>query len=93
MIKYPKSISFEMVASSGSWKGTFAVTAEQKQVAKIDAKLIDPIRGIYRVIMKAPKPYVGPYEYKMPYDILTKWQSHSDSGSWYNSNIRGSYRP
>ena len=84
-----------MVASSGSWKGTFAVTAKQRQVAKINAKLIDPTRGIYKVIMRAPKPYAGPYPYEMSYEILKQWESNSDSATWYNANIKGntSYFP
>jgi len=92
MISFPKNISFTMVASNGSWKGTFSRDNGQ---AAIKATLIDKVNGIYKVIMKAPKPYPGPYEYQMPYTVLKQWKSNSSSGSWYNSNIRGntSYFP
>ncbi len=85
-MEYPKNISFTMTASNGSWKGTFMAG---KGRAEIKASLIDIDKGIYNVIMRTPKPYTGPYEYKMPYDILKQWESNADNASWYNTNIRG----
>jgi len=96
MIEFPKNISFKMVASNGSWKGTFARYTKiegQKvrinQYATIKATLIDKDNGIYKVTMIAPKPYSGPYEYQMPYSILKQWESRANEASWYNNNIRG----
>lgn len=90
MIKFPKNISFEMTASTGDWKGSFGIKLEMKrQKAKIRATILDPSKGIYKVIMIAPKPYSGPYEYRMSYDILKQWENNAQSGSWYNNNIRG----
>ena len=87
MVNFPKSISFSMTASNGSWKGTFSVI--EKERADIKATLIDKKQGLYKVIMKAPKPYVGPYEYQMTYSVLKQWESNANSASWYNTNIRG----
>ena len=75
-----------MVASKGSWEGTFA---RNKGRANIKATLIDKTNGIYKVIMKAPSPYAGPYEYQMPYTVLKLWESRANKASWYNNNIRG----
>ena len=96
MINFPDNISFKMIASQGSWKGTFAkyeIINGQKvlvnKYATIKADLIDKANGIYMVIMKAPSPYTGPYEYQMPYTVLKQWESRADEASWYNNNIRG----
>ena len=86
MIGFPKNISFIMVASKGSWKGTFS---KDKGRATIKATLIDKDNGIYRVIMTAPLPYIGPYEYEMKYTDLKLWESHAKSASHYNTNIKG----
>jgi len=86
MISFPENISFTMVASKGSWKGTFSGDNGR---AAIKATLIDKANGIYKVIMKAPKPYSGPYEYQMPYTVLKQWESNAGSASHYNNNIKG----
>jgi hypothetical protein len=85
-MEYPKNIDFIMTASSGKWRGTFMIDQGR---ATIKATLIDKDNGIYKVIMKAPKPYVGPYEYRMQYDILKQWEDNAQSGDWYNNHIRG----
>ena len=92
MIGFPNSISFDMVATKGSWKGTLSGHGPEPfrgGRAEIKATLIDKDNGIYKVIMKAPKPYSGPYEYQMPYSILKQWESNANQASWYNYNIRG----
>ena len=86
MIGFPENISFNMVASKGSWKGTFSGDNGR---ATIKATLIDKANGIYKVIMKAPKPYPGPYEYQMKYTDLKLWESNAGSASHYNNNIKG----
>lgn len=86
MISFPDSISFNMVASKGSWKGSFS---KDNGKAEIKAKLYDKANGIYKVIMRAPQPYPGPYEYQMPYTVLKQWESNANSASWYTNNIRG----
>lgn len=85
-MEYPDNISFEMTASSGKWKGTFALN---KGRATIKANLINKDQGIYKVIMKAPTPYPGPYEYEMPHDILKQWEKNANNASWYNNYIKG----
>lgn len=85
-MEYQKNISFTMTASRGSWKGTFMIN---KGRAEVRANLIDEDNGIYRVIMRAPNPYPGPYEYEMPHDILKQWEDNANSATWYNSNIKG----
>ncbi len=75
-----------MIASTGSYKGTFSGDNGR---AAIKATLIDKANGIYKVVMRAPKPYPGPYEYQMPYTVLKQWESNANGASWYNSNIKG----
>ena len=86
MIGFPEDISFSMVATKGSYKGTFS---RDKGRATIKATLIDKANGIYKVIMKAPNPYPGPYEYQMPYTVLKLWESNAGSASHYNNKIKG----
>ena len=81
---YPSRISFDMNASGGSWKGTFA---RDNATATITATHLG--NGTYRVILRTPSPYPGPYEYQMPYDILTQWESNANNASFYNTNIKG----
>ena len=81
-----------MSASKGSWDGTFSGEGKDPfpgGKAEIKATLIDKDNGIYKVIMRAPQPYPGPYEYEMPYTVLKQWKSNANSASHYNSNIRG----
>jgi len=87
-MEFPENISFTMTASSGKWRGSFSPLVDNGR-ATIKANLIDKDQGIYKVIMKAPKPYVGPYEYRMKYDILKQWEDNAQSGDWYNNHIRG----
>jgi len=86
MISFPNNISFTMIASTGSYKGTFSGDNGR---AAIKATLIDKANGIYKVVMRAPKPYPGPYEYQMPYTVLKQWESNANGASWYNSKIKG----
>ena len=88
---YPKSITFTMNASHGRYDGTFGLDhpeAIEAGPAKITATNIDNT-DLYDVKVVFAKPYPGPYLYTMPYSVLLEWENNSNSGVWYNANIRG----
>jgi len=95
IITYPKTISFTMNASHGLYDGTFAVAHPKEKMAgpaEIKATHI-PNTDLYDVVATFSRPYPGPYPYRMPYSVLLEWENNSNSGSWYNNNIRGLYAP
>jgi hypothetical protein len=92
---YPKTVSFTMNASHGLFDGTFGLDHPNERMAGPAEIIATNIANtdLYDVTVRFARPYPGPYPYTMPYNVLLEWEKNSDSGSWYNNNIRGLYAP
>ena len=85
---YPKSISFDMTASGGSWKATIGRKApEDKKGGKAKVRATLKNNDIYTVTVTFP--LYGSYRYEMPYKDVRDWEDNADSGTWYNTKIKG----
>ena len=88
---YPKSISFDMTASGGSWKATIgrSVREDSKNKKGGPAKVRATLKNndIYTVTVTFP--IYGSYKYEMPYKVVREWEDNADSGTWYNTKIKG----
>jgi hypothetical protein len=85
---YPKSISFDMTASGGSWKATIGINApKDKKGGKAKVRATLKNNDIYTVTVTFP--IYGSYKYEMPYKVVREWEDNADSGTWYNTKIKG----